>query len=426
MAGTTSKGIGRHDLHDHYTFLLSSKNPSEKLMRSTLRTLRHLILTQGIPHSPAPLGPQNLRARVWKLLLGVYRTSADEYVGLVGKGPSGVFEKIKNDAFRTLMGDKGFGKVVDEGVIVRVLNAFAWRAKDYPTSRLINLQFSYVQGMNVLAAPFLYVMPELDAFYTFATFIHHTCPLYVQPALEGVHCGIKLLDKCLMIADAPLHAFLKSKNLDPVMYAFPSVMTFSACTPPLNEVLRLWDFLLSYGVHMNLICIVAQLVLMRTEILKSPSPMKVLRTFPKLDAKKVVAMSMKLVELIPDSLYDLLVRHVFDAMFSKMSSQDQLAQTKAAEGASPATLSPAVSDTSIPTTPSGTKRRVTKCNFGCGAAAVKTIGTCRYCSSQYCAKHRLPEAHACANLQTCQSAAKDRLEKRLIGEKTVGAKIATA
>ncbi|ORY39587.1 TBC-domain-containing protein [Rhizoclosmatium globosum] len=280
-------------------------------MRANLRTLRHLILTQGIPHSPTPLPPQDLRCRIWKLLLGVYKTSADEYVALVSKGPSPVFDKIKNDAFRTLMGDKGFGKVVEEGMLVRVLNAFAWRAKDYPTSRLINLQFSYVQGMNVLAAPFLYIMPELDAFYTFATFIHHTCPLYVQPALEGVHCGIKLLDKCLLIADPTLHAYLKSKNLDPVMYAFPSVMTFSACTPPLHEVLRLWDFLLSYGVHMNIICIVAQLVLIRSEILKSASPMKVLRTFPKLDAKKVIGTCMKLIELIPDSLYDLLVRHVF-------------------------------------------------------------------------------------------------------------------
>lgn len=63
---------------------------------------------------------------------------------------------------------------------------------DLPPSRLIHLSFSYVQGMNVIAAPFLYVMPELDAFYTFSSFIQHACPLYVQPALEGVHCGVKV------------------------------------------------------------------------------------------------------------------------------------------------------------------------------------------------------------------------------------------
>ena len=47
--------------------------------------------------------------------------------------------------------------------------------------------------MNVLAAPFLYTMPsELEAFYCFAKFIEESCPLYVQPTLEGVHYGLKV------------------------------------------------------------------------------------------------------------------------------------------------------------------------------------------------------------------------------------------
>jgi len=55
------------------------------------------------------------------------------------------------------------------------------------------LGFTYVQGMNVLAAPFLYTMPsEVEAFYCFAKFIEECCPLYVQPTLEGVHRGLKV------------------------------------------------------------------------------------------------------------------------------------------------------------------------------------------------------------------------------------------
>ncbi|KAJ3209839.1 Ras GTPase activating protein ira2 [Entophlyctis luteolus] len=236
FSGTTSKGVGRSDLQEQYERILASKNPNERVMRVTLKALRQLIITQGIPNcSSSPI--QSLRHRIWKLLIGVYKVSADEYVSLVGKGPSSVFEKIKNDSFRTLHGDVSFGKVVDEAVI--------------------------------------------------------------------------LLEKCLAIADPSLHGYLLQKELDPVMYAFPSVMTFSACTPPLAEVLRLWDFLLSYGVHMNILCIVAQMILIRGEILKSSSPMKVLRTFPKLDSKKVISMSMKVLEMIPDSLYDMVVRHVF-------------------------------------------------------------------------------------------------------------------
>ncbi|KAJ3213712.1 hypothetical protein HDU67_002553 [Dinochytrium kinnereticum] len=72
------------------------------------------------------------------------------------------------------------------------------------------------------------------------------------------------------------------------------------------------------------------------------------------------------------------------------------------------------------------KRKVTRCAFGCGSAAVKSVGTCRYCSAQFCSKHRLPEAHACSNLSTCVTAARDNLAKRLISEKTVAQKVATA
>lgn len=55
------------------------------------------------------------------------------------------------------------------------------------------LDFTYVQGMNVLAAPFLYTMPsELEAFTAFSKFIEVHCPLYVQPTLEGVHRGLRV------------------------------------------------------------------------------------------------------------------------------------------------------------------------------------------------------------------------------------------
>lgn len=59
------------------------------------------------------------------------------------------------------------------------------------------LGFTYVQGMNVLAAPFLYTMPsEVEAFFCFAKFIEDMCPLYVQPTLEGVHRGLKVGINC--------------------------------------------------------------------------------------------------------------------------------------------------------------------------------------------------------------------------------------
>jgi cell cycle arrest protein BUB2 len=92
--------------------------------------------------------------------------------------------------------------------------------------------------MNVLAAPFLYTMPsEVEAFFCFSKFIEESCPLYVQPTLEGVHRGLRvrlgllgslgfsdppqLLDRCLKIVDPELYAHLRSKNLSAEIYAFP-------------------------------------------------------------------------------------------------------------------------------------------------------------------------------------------------------------
>ncbi|KAI8903623.1 hypothetical protein EDD86DRAFT_214874 [Gorgonomyces haynaldii] len=65
-----------------------------------------------------------------------------------------------------------------------------------------------------------------------------------------------------------------------------------------------------------------------------------------------------------------------------------------------------------------------KCsNAGCNDRAVKIVGDCRYCSSKFCAKHRLPEAHACPNLESCRQSSKDTLTNKLLQEKTVVTKV---
>jgi len=118
--------------------------------------------------------------------------------------------------YRTLATDSNFKSRVREDMLVRLLDAFVWRSTEatesispisptfphlpatYGRSRQQQqpnqpLSFNYVQGMNVLAAPFLYIMPtEVEAFYSFARFIERACPLYVQPTLEGVHRGLKV------------------------------------------------------------------------------------------------------------------------------------------------------------------------------------------------------------------------------------------
>ncbi|KAJ7874719.1 rab-GTPase-TBC domain-containing protein [Mycena olivaceomarginata] len=278
---------------------VSSKSRSSGDIEDGTKKLRRMILVEGIPSVADP----TLRPRIWKILLRVNNLSAETFLRYVARGPCEVREKIRNDTFRTLATDRGFKERVREDMLIRLLDAFVWRNHDRQETH--QLGFTYVQGMNVLAAPFLYTMPsEVEAFYCFSKFIEEACPLYVQPTLEGVHRGLKLLDRCLKIVDPELFAHLRSKNLSAEIYAFPSVLTLCACTPPLDQ--------LAFGVHLNVLCVIAQLLLIRDEVMSSSSPMRLLRTFPPLDALPVIGIAVTLVRDLPVALYEELVKHPYE------------------------------------------------------------------------------------------------------------------
>lgn len=246
--------------------------------------------------------------------------STDDYLGLVHRGASPAYAKIRNDTFRTLTTDPLFRRRVSEASLIRLLNAIAWKLhesrpqplpgsrqslpahQETPTkashggftpqgaspaaknrARALTLTTEgsetslaaeagiYVQGMNVLAAPFLYAArSEAEAFTAFHRLLTRECPGYIRGAMDGVHKGLALVDKVLGIVDPKLSMYLTSKGLSAELYAFPSVLTLCACTPPLPEVLRLWDFLFAYGPHLNIVCIAAQLVTHRDELMASP------------------------------------------------------------------------------------------------------------------------------------------------------------
>lgn len=82
---------------------------------------------------------------------------------------------------------------------------------------------------------------------------------------------LQLLDLCLEVLDAELYKHLMEKGLKAAIYAFPSLLTWSACTPPLQECIKLWDFLLAFGTHLNVLCVIAQLHLIRRELLDTPT-----------------------------------------------------------------------------------------------------------------------------------------------------------
>jgi len=308
---------------------------------------------------------------VWLILLNVPPLRTDAYLDLVRQGASPAYTKIRNDTFRTLTTDPLFRRRVTENSLTRVLNAIAWKLHDAhearvngwmspptlsvprsidgqsdqvtsPTSRHRASitgtegseagdgasQVGYVQGMNVMAAPFLYAArSEAEAFAAFDRFITVECPGYVRGSMDGVHRGLALVDRILAIVDPKLSAYLASKGMEARIYAFASVLTMCACTPPLPEVLQLWDFCFAYGPHLNLLCIVAQLVLIRDQLLSSPryvaclsccmhpvdhqtrSPNQILRSFPPLQASKIKPMAISFVRKLPEDLYQQVVDH---------------------------------------------------------------------------------------------------------------------
>ncbi|KAF2797888.1 cell division control protein 16 [Melanomma pulvis-pyrius CBS 109.77] len=311
-----------------------------------LNELRYTILTQGIPANSE--GMSELRMYIWLILLNAPPLRTDVYLDLVRQGASPAHAKIQNDTFRTFQGDPLFRRRVTQNSITRVLNAVAWRLNDAhearvngwqspptlsefggspDTSKMSRYSFTtsnrgdtsttndaeqigYVQGMNVLCGPFLYASrSEVEAFTGFEKLITQECPGYVRGSMEGVHKGLALVDRVLNVVDAKLFTHLINNQMEAKIYAFASVLTMSACTPPLPEVLQLWDFLFAYGPHLNILCIVAQLVLIRDQLLDSPSPNQILRSLPSLNASRIIRVAMTFASKIPEDMYEEIINH---------------------------------------------------------------------------------------------------------------------
>ncbi|KAG7195501.1 budding uninhibited by benzimidazole- protein [Scheffersomyces spartinae] len=263
-------------------------------LENGLSQLRYMILIEGLSIPPGyDMCPY--RSYVWSILSRVSNFRTEDYIDLLSRVPNeldvDIYNKIKNDTFRTLMNDTQFHLKVSEDSLVRILSCLALST---------NNRVGYVQGLNVLLAPIAYAChkSEPQAFAILHSLIVNQIPLYVTPNLDGVHTGLSLVDVVLKIIDPILSEYLDSKFLKTEIFAFPSVITLSACTPPLTRLLKLWDLLFAYGTHMNIFFIVAQLILNRSVILKSPQPMKILRSFPYLEENEIIKLSLSMAMIL--------------------------------------------------------------------------------------------------------------------------------
>lgn len=278
----------------------------------SISMLRNSILSSGVTATKE--GMSDYRVYIWLALLNITPLPTESYLNLIHRGQSPAYQKIQQDVFRTLATDALFQRRVTNASLTRVLNATAWRIHDEQQSTApppSTKQTLYVQGVNVLSAPLLYASrSEAQAYSLLTSLLAHHVPTYVSPTMSGVHAGLDLIDRILAIRESKLAAFLLDTHKLPAkIYAFPSVLTLCACTPPLPEVLKLWDFLFAFGTHLNVICVVAQLLLMREKLYESSSPGKLLRSFPMLDAAKIIEQTLVIARELPEDLYAEVVVH---------------------------------------------------------------------------------------------------------------------
>jgi hypothetical protein len=164
-------------------------------------------------------------------------------------------------------------------------------------------------------------MPEVDAFYAFSRFVTKKFPLYWISAHIGAHAGCVLVDKILAVVDPDLHGHLiKYKLPSAYLYAFSSVSSLSASAPPFKELLKLWDFLITFGPHFNILCVVAQVISLRDRILKTEQPEQILnyRKWPRLRAKFIISVAMSLLPQLPTDIYDQMCNHGTDSAVASL------------------------------------------------------------------------------------------------------------
>eukprot|EP01084_Bolivina_argentea_P056224 102940_1 len=199
------------------------------------------------------------RGKLWRLVLGVGNIDANNYQHLINKKQSKHYVVIRNDTKRTFLTSKQYQSRVSQERLSRVLNAYCHK---YNTK--------YVQVFDCVAALFLYAMPELHAFATFCVFINNHIPTYFCDDYENVLCGMYAASylswDILKVFDKQLFDHLSL--LPPHCYLAPVNQSLQCISQPFDELQKLWDFLLCFGVHLCPIVTAAQVIVNKTLILK--------------------------------------------------------------------------------------------------------------------------------------------------------------
>ncbi|KAJ5078357.1 mitotic check point protein bub2 [Anaeramoeba ignava] len=302
---------------------LNEKIEKPEDLQKKLKQLKKQILLKGLPtQSQEKTAGCTIRGTVWKILLKIQTISTEKYLNYIQNG--GISEKqsqkINNDVVRASRKLKEINSQISENCLKRVLGVFSYKIEKHNKKPAVISQphkvSPYVQGMPLICGFFLCNMPEVDAFCSFQKLILNHCPLYFEQQNIGPTQGTKLSRLILQKVDPELFAtflkFEKEKFFSPFekILFFNPILSFCTEIPPANQVIMIWDFLLAFGVHLNVVIVIAYVILLRQEFLSG----KLLsnftsRKFPEIDAKATISLAVSIIREIPEQLNKDLINH---------------------------------------------------------------------------------------------------------------------
>ncbi|KAK6002455.1 hypothetical protein QM012_002093 [Aureobasidium pullulans] len=106
----------------------------------------------------------------------------------------------------------------------------------------------YAQGMNFIAMPLLFNMPEEEAFTLFVRLMaKYNLRSLFTAEMTGLHLNLYLFERLLEDYEPALYCHLHRRGVPPNLYATQWFLTLFAYRFPLQLVLRVYDLVLSEG-----------------------------------------------------------------------------------------------------------------------------------------------------------------------------------
>ncbi|KAJ4405592.1 hypothetical protein N0V91_005110 [Didymella pomorum] len=140
----------------------------------------------------------------------------------------------------------------------------------------------YAQGMNFIAMPLLFNMPEEEAFSLFVTLMNKygLRDLFVAD-MAGLHLHLHQFERLLEEFEPALYCHLRRREVKPQLYATQWFLTLFAYRFPLQLVVRIYDLILAEGLESAILRFGLVLMQKNAETLLGMKDMSTLTNFLK-------------------------------------------------------------------------------------------------------------------------------------------------